>query len=143
MEAVSKEIRRKLAEANLNEIEQMHEMSQSSEDLLDEVSWTNLDDETKEQSSWVNRLPSECDQLLTGGASEAEEETSALVTKSDDLSQFLSTSNELVTLQTQPETRLPHFSFAAPTQLYLNTAAPVFVVSSRSSSTLPSKPTAI
>ena len=100
MAALCEENRRKLAEAKLHELEQIDDVSQASQDLLEEVSQATLDDETRSNrvEQWLIGSTSHCDQHPLGGYIEAEEETHASVTANNNQPQLPSTSNKLTFL---------------------------------------------
>ena len=122
----------------------MSDVSQASQNLLEEVSQNNLGDDIRSNrvKQWVNGSKLHCDQPPLGGDTEAEKETSTGVMVRDNQPHLPSTSNELALFQTQFQTQQPEFLPAAPTWFSLSVATPVFVVPSRSNSTPPSMPMA-
>ena len=87
---------KKLSETKLHELEQINDVSQASQDLLEEVSPINLDDVTENIriEQWVNGSTAQCDQPPLSIAVEAEAETHAGVTARDNQPQLPSTSIE-------------------------------------------------
>ena len=102
IEVLREENRRKLAETKLHELEQKDDASQTSQYLSMEISQTSLDDDTKSKrvEQWVNGWTSQCDQSPLSDDIEAQEETRAGVTESDNQPQWSSTSNEYTFFQT-------------------------------------------
>ena len=130
IEALCEENSTKLAEAKLHEVSASH-------DLLEKVSQTNVDEDTKSNQveQCVNGSTSECDQPPLVGDIEAEEKTRTGLMASDYQPQLPSTSNKLTFVQTQSQTQQPDLSIVAPTQSSLTTSAPRVVVPSTSNST--------